>query len=168
MRARPLVGGVWLTVLTFAGVALAAPTATPVLDGGSSAPVLASLARTACFGHCPIYQVTVRTDGTVEYDGERFVKVVGHRTAKVDAQALQALRAAFTDAHFLSLQGEFDCYDVTDNPSAIVTYRSGEKERTIRHYHGCRKAPPALRVLEDRIDALLHTDRWISGAGKQK
>ena len=35
------------------------------------------LSRGACFGTCPIYEVTVAADGTANWNGERFVERVG-------------------------------------------------------------------------------------------
>src|SRR5256885_15475138 len=36
-----------------------------------------TLSRTACFGTCPIYTVTISTNGTVSFEGRRFTKVQG-------------------------------------------------------------------------------------------
>jgi len=150
--------------------ALAAPkgASTAPVDAGKKAPILASLQRTACYGTCPIYKVTVRSDGTVEYDGERFVKVTGHQVAKLDPSHVEALRKAFADAKFFKLKGSFDCHDETDNPSVILTYRHGKQSRTIRHYHGCRRAPESLGTLEKRMDEIIGTARWVETDDEQK
>jgi hypothetical protein len=124
-------------------------------------PILASLERTACFGTCPIYKVTVHTDGTVEYQGKRFVKVVGQQVAKLSPEQVKALRTAFAQAKYFELKGTFDCYQMTDLPWAISSYRDGGKERTIRHYFGCRGVPEALKTLERRVDEIVGTERWI-------
>jgi len=55
-----------------------------------------------------------------------------------------------------------DCYDMTDMPSATITYRAPDGGmRKIEHYHGCEKAPDWLYSVENEIDAILETDRWI-------
>jgi len=49
-----------------------------------------SLSRDGCYGECPIYTVTVYSDGNVCYFGKQFVKVVGERryTISKDSVAL--------------------------------------------------------------------------------
>ena len=43
-----------------------------------------TLQRTACFGACPVYTVSIYADGTVAYNGERFVEVEGTQTGSID------------------------------------------------------------------------------------
>ena len=66
----------WLTLFLLgvlaAACSLAAPAPTP-----DYASLVITLERTACFGTCPIYKLTVYGDGRVEYEGERFVTVTG-------------------------------------------------------------------------------------------
>jgi hypothetical protein len=55
-----------------------------------------------------------------------------------------------------------DCNDMTDMPSATITYRRLDgKTRKIEHYHGCEKAPDWLYSVENEIDTILETERWI-------
>jgi hypothetical protein len=37
----------------------------------------------------------------------------------------------------------------------------------VHHYRGDDKAPEALTRLEDEVDALLGTDRWVKGSGAE-
>ncbi len=52
----------------------------------------------------------------------------------------------------------------TDLPSAIVSVEDRGRSKRIEHDHGCRKAPPALASLENRIDQVAGTARWIAPA----
>jgi hypothetical protein len=134
----------------------------------TQSPILASLERTACYGTCPIYTVTVHTDGTVEYQGKRFVKVMGPQVAKLSPDQVKALREAFAQAKYFELKGTFDCLQMTDLPWAITRYREAGKERSIRHYFGCRGAPEALKTLERRIDEIVGTERWVGTKAERK
>jgi hypothetical protein len=49
--------------------------------------------------------------------------------------------------------------NATDLPSVELTHEG----RTLRHYHGDASAPEALTKLEDDLDALIGTQRWIKG-----
>ena len=145
-------------VLAVASLAFA-DSSVPAAPAG--APVMVSLQRTACYGRCPIYTVTVLRDGTVQWEGKRFVKVVGKATAKLPAAKLAALAEAFKRADYFALADKYESYDVTDHPSAITSYSDGKREKTIHHYHGDRSAPEQLSELEGRIDELVGTSRWI-------
>jgi hypothetical protein len=137
-----------------------ADSSVPKSAGGASL-VMASLERTACYGRCPIYTVTVLRDGTVTWQGRRFVKVVGSATAKLPARTVAALAAAFRRADFFALADRYDHRDVTDNPSAITTFSDGTRTKKIDHYYGDESAPAALRELEARVDELAGTARWV-------
>jgi uncharacterized membrane protein len=49
---------------------------------------LIRLQRTSCYGPCPIYTVTIDAGGTVTYEGERSVRVVGRRTAQIETSTI--------------------------------------------------------------------------------
>jgi hypothetical protein len=155
--ARRVVG----VVLTVGMAALAAP------DAGFGAPVLATIERGACFGTCPIYSVTVRSDGTVEYEGRGFVKLAGHATAKLSARELEALRAAFRQADYFTLDEKYDCYEITDAPTAVTSFHDAGLEHSVSHYYGCPRAPAKLSQLEARIDAIVHVEKWVGSRGER-
>ena len=50
---------------------------------------------------------------------------------------------------------------MTDQPAATTSYHAGDGAKTIRHYYGDTHAPQALRDVEDGIDRIVHTERWI-------
>jgi hypothetical protein len=118
-------------------------------DGAAVGPheVMATLERTACYGTCPMYSLTVYRDGTVEYNGEQFVKT--------------QLDDLFTSAHYFDLKDAYTDYDVTDNPSAKTSYSSGGKTKTIDHYYGDSDAPEVLSTIEDGIDKIVHIEQFI-------
>jgi hypothetical protein len=43
------------------------------------ADTIISLQRTSCYGPCPVYTVKIDARGSVTYEGEKFVRVVGRR-----------------------------------------------------------------------------------------
>src|SRR6476620_2929455 len=102
----------WLMLL---GSVARADSSVPGSGGGAGAPMV-SLERTACYGRCPIYKVTVLRDGTVLWEGERFVKVTGKATAKVSVSVIMDLAKAFAKADFFALQDRYTNRDVTDHP----------------------------------------------------
>ena len=125
----------------------------------SNVEVLAQIERTACFGACPVYAVTVLTDGTIRYTGEQHVKIT--ELVEVNEPAVvEKLKARFESTEFLKWD-DFLRTPVTDMPTVSLTY----KGHTVRHYLGDDKAPAALTQLEDDVDTIIGTERWVKGIG---
>jgi hypothetical protein len=154
----------WLVpLLLLPSLALAEPAAARPKAKGE---VLATLARTACYGTCPVYSVTVFTDGRVDWNGEEYVQVKGPATAKLSAKDLADLRAAFAKADYFNLKEDYACEEITDHPSAQTSFHDGKRQFQINHDYGCRskRGIPALTQLESDIDRIVGTSRWI-GSG---
>jgi hypothetical protein len=134
-----------------------------VPPAGKKTRVMATLERTMCFGTCPVYRLTIFSDGRVEWEGKNFVKVPGKASAQLSAVELQSLRVAFEYAHYFELNDKYDCYEVTDAPSANTSYDDGKRKKAIPHYHGCRTPPgiAALSTLEGQIDQIVRSERWV-------
>ena len=132
---------------------------------------LITLTRSECFGKCPDYTVSVTADGTVTFEGRKFVKTKGVAKDSVSLDAVRQLIAAFEDAGFFSLRDSYPsdedkCSYWTDHPSVRISLRLNGKTKSIYHYHGCvdearRTYPAGLTELEDRIDEVLGTQGWI-------
>lgn len=109
----------------------------------------------------PAYQVTMRADGTVLYQGRRFVKVRGPAEGHVDPAEVRRLIHRFENAGF-----RFDAHDVsaslcgklaTDLPATTLTLvRGGRRLQVIRY--ACEGGPLQLA---DEIDAVAGTARWV-------
>jgi hypothetical protein len=128
-----------------------------------------TFSRAACFGTCPVYAVRVLSDGTVEYDGQAYVKEKGRRTKKLTGESSKQLSDLVSDPRFRALDAKCcDCYEVTDQPTVTIEVReSASVTRAIVHYYGCTRAPKFLRPLEDSIDQLIGTEAWV-GTPKQR
>jgi hypothetical protein len=123
-------------------------------------PLLAGLQRESCYGHCPVYSVRVYEDGTAIYRGEWHVFIRGGRKVHLSSADLDALRRAFRSADFLGLK--YRCrFEHTDDSTARIFFSEGGKARLISHYHGCADVPPDLTKLEDEIDRIVGTIKWV-------
>ena len=129
-------------------------------DTVAGATAVATLERTGCYGECPVYRLTVNSDGTVVYVGTRWVKVVGRQEYKIsDAQMLE-LQGAFDRANFNQLR-DYDKVESTDDDWALLSYRRGGGLKHVRHYHGDNAAPPTLGALEDEFDRIVDSGRFV-------
>jgi hypothetical protein len=123
--------------------------------------VVITLERTACFGICPVYKLTVYGNGEVVYEGERFVKIEGRRTDSISEEKIRQLVSEFLKIDYFSLKDRYEERMATDLPSAITSITMEGKTKTTRHYHGDYSAPEELTELEDRIDEIVNSQQWI-------
>ncbi len=115
-----------------------------------------------CYGRCPVYRVSVNTKGIV-FDGEKFVGAEGRQTDTVDPGAVRALAKKFVAADFYSMRDEYRA-SVTDNPTYMLSIAIDGHKKQVLDYVGQWDGMPAVIVeLEEDVDALAHTERWIKG-----
>ena len=129
-------------------------------DTVPGATALATLERTGCYGECPVYRLTVNSDGSVVYVGTRWVKVKGRQEYKLTEAQLNELQAAFDRSGFLQFH-DYDHVEGTDDDWAHVSLRRAGAVKRVRHYHGDNAAPPALNVLEDEFDRIVDSARFV-------
>jgi len=129
-------------------------------DTVPGAQAIATLERTGCYGECPVYRLTVNSDGSVVYVGTRWVKVLGRQVYKLSEAQVAELQTAFERANFSQLR-DYDKVESTDDDWAHLSYRRGNSFKRVRHYHGDNAAPPALGALEDEFDRIVDSGRLV-------
>ena len=139
--------------------------------------VAITLERTACFGPCPTYKVTIE-NRTVVFEGYENVRVKGEAKDQISVETLRALVSEFDKISYFSLRDTYlgpedGCPgEATDMPSANTSFRVNGRRKSVSHYLGCSGSelvftvyPPELANLEDRIDELVGTEKWIGAPG---
>lgn len=114
-----------------------------------------------CFGTCPSYKLVIYENGLVVYEGRDFVGTMGVRTSNIGENKVQQLAAELENSNYFSFQDSYEEYMVTDHPSAITYVKIGNKEKKISHYYGDFNAPRELYELEQRIDEVGKSRRWV-------
>jgi hypothetical protein len=142
-------------------------TPAPAAADANAGPV-ATLERTPCFGTCPVYEVSIFRDGTVRFLGKQHVKQQGAATATVSPAAVDSLVAELESAGYFDFADDYvmdapacGMY-ATDSPTVITSLAAEGRTKRIRHDYGCSGAPPELRNLEQRIDEVAGSSRWIA------
>jgi hypothetical protein len=121
-----------------------------------------TLMRSMCFGRCPVYKVSVGTSGIV-FDGEAYVAAQGRHTDTVDPDAVRALARKFVEADFYSMRDKYVA-GVTDNPTYTLSVDiDGHKKRVVDYVGQWVGMPAVIIELENDVDALANTERWIKG-----
>ena len=144
------------------------PKPQPASQRVSSVTVI-TLQRTECFGTCPVYKLTIFADGTVLYEGSKYVKKKGKAKSRISRAKLEDLIEEFDNIYYFNLNdayipGSKGCpQSATDMPSAITSLMRRGRTKTVNHYHGCRGLDTLelLTQLEDKIDEAVNVVRWI-------
>ena len=164
MLLRTLATFILSTILVACAISTPQPAATPAPDYSD---LVITLQRTACFGTCPIYKLTVYGDGRVEYEGEQFVAVQGAQTATITPEQVKALATAFEQADYFNLPSNYSA-PATDLPTTITSVIFKGQTKTIENYGGCfveidslNKAPQALCDFEILIDTVTNSAQWV-------
>jgi len=123
--------------------------------------VIVTLERTACFGTCPVYLVTIKGDGIVVYEGKDFVEVKGKAETTITQDQINELISEFEKVDYFSLEDSYTERTITDAPTVLTSISINGKTKAVEHYHGDLSAPEKLRELEDRIDEIINSDQWI-------
>ncbi|MEO6602718.1 MAG: DUF6438 domain-containing protein [Polyangiaceae bacterium] len=129
-------------------------------DTVPGATAVATMERTGCYGECPVYRLTVNSDGSLVYVGTRWVKVLGRQVYKLSDAQVSELHAAFDRSGFMQFR-DYDHVESTDDDWAHVSLRRGGAFKRVRHYHGDNAAPPALSVLEDEFDRIVDSAKFV-------
>ena len=119
------------------------------------------MTRTACYGVCPEYDVEIDADGSVRFQGARYVRVRGKQVASISASDVTALVARFDASRFFELTWKDPCTDMTtDHATVSLTLVEKGRKRTTVDYLGNGCIPASLRALEAEVDRVARTDAW--------
>lgn len=139
-----------------------------------------SLTRSACYGTCPDYKVTIDGRGRVlfstredslpgaskahrEFNPFPYVVAPGRREYWVDPKLVDALLQKFRHANFFSLKDNYSA-QITDNPTYALEVDTGNGKKQVIDYVGRKAGMPAVVTqLEDAVDEVAQTGRWVRG-----
>lgn len=147
---------------------------------GTPTETAITLERGACYGSCPDYRVVLHGDGLVEFDttdghfkgtaaevhldyNGHNVLLPGRHTAHVDPAAVERLIGRFRAANFFGLNDRY-FYGATDQSTQLLTVKVGTASKSVTDYIGTMAGmPQAVRDLEEAVDEVAGTARWVTG-----
>ena len=144
----------------------AVPPAAEVNQSVAGAQPAITLERTACFGSCPVYRISVTSSGAVRYEGKAHVRRLGPDSTHIARQEIDALVGEIEEAGYFTFDDRYVASErgcghyATDAPSVITSVTLHGRTKTITHDYGCSGAPGALTILERKIDETLGSSRW--------
>lgn len=140
--------------------------------------------RTACFGSCPAYRITVHADGRYVYEGTYYVKRKDTIEGFLTAEQIRAIDTAIINVDYPALRARYakveDGCTYSDNSgdgsAAILSLTRGADVKQVYHYHGCIQSgyseregvpilevvyPPKLWQFEQTLDSIVGTREWV-------
>lgn len=111
---------------------------------------------TPCFGACPVYDITIKGDGTVLYDGKQYAHREGKHTKQLTKVETKDLFDAFVAANFFEFEDKYTS-NISDLSTTYISFTHDGQTKKIEDYYG---APDALDNLENKIIALAKSDGW--------
>ncbi len=140
-----------LTLLLIAGLANAQE---------SGAVEVITLERTACYGTCPIYSLSIYDDGTVIYRGEEHVEVSGEQISQIDPEIVSSMVESFVDAGYFEWDEAYTNQTISDMPGVITSVTFEGETHQITRNGGDPTAPRLLPYLELYIDRMVNAGLW--------
>ena len=115
-----------------------------------------TLVRRGCLGNCPDYQVTIFSNGAVQYEGRWYVRTKGIRKSTVPVSSVQKLIRKLRDEDFYHWEEKNEvCIDF---PEVDITANlQGQRKHVLE---GCN-SPGGVLKLADEIDRVSGAKRWI-------
>src|SRR5262245_10081477 len=106
-------------------------------------PLVTLTRQAGGWGQGPAYEVRISADGTVHYEGQKNVGVIGTRTKTLTPQQVEQLVSAFDAAGYFSLEDHYES-GPSDNAWTITSFTRGGRTKKVEHYMSDNSVP-ALR-----------------------
>jgi hypothetical protein len=123
----------------------------PLFAPVNSTDMEIKLERTLCYGPCPVYSVTIYGDGTVLYDGIKFVNNIGKSTHQIPQKHVDEIVAMIYELNYFSLKDRYEA-NWTDDSTVITSVRINDEQKTVTNYG--HYGPDRLHEIEKKIDDL--------------
>jgi hypothetical protein len=128
-----------------------APRAESVSGDNSEGKVTIYYGRVSCPNNCPAYEMTIRPDRSVEYEGKEFTRVLGKRTYTISDESYRAIIDAVERAKVERLKDEYENVPGRDEGTVILRVSGDGKTKQIIHFVPSPDVPQELTDLEKAI-----------------
>ncbi|MFL5728292.1 MAG: DUF6438 domain-containing protein [Cytophagaceae bacterium] len=115
-----------------------------------------SMEKTACYGKCPVYTITIYGTGKAEYVGVKNVKKAGKYEKQLSEEECLKLFKAFDASNFSDFHSEYDS-GITDVPTTMISFLHRGYNKTIKDRVN---APLELKNLEAMVAAIGESEGW--------
>jgi Domain of unknown function (DUF6438) len=125
---------------------------------GISAKSTIKYNRTACYGTCPIYELTIDGKGKAIFVGERFTDKLGTWEKDLDKETCSELFNLLSSVAWDTLSDEYPAY-ISDVPSTIYHYanKTHDKEVIVSGTH-----PAILDKVATQLNNIVDSEGWTN------
>lgn len=139
-------------------------TTTPTIDSET----VVKLKRTACYGTCPVYTVSVKANGVVEFEGHEYVSFKGFQTDSLPKERVAQIEKELIKVKFLKMKSHLDsgswgCFiSATDSSHIIIEGIVKNRKKAVSTYLGCEsRQVDEVISLANYIDQVIGTSKWV-------
>lgn len=128
---------------------------------------LISLERSGCLGKCPVFKLSLLSNGTVYFQGRHNVNRKGIYDTLLNKANLAELVSEFYSSGFFRLREKYDltnCVGPTDLSSVVISIRTDRTDKKVSFYIGCIDYNAEARLmtaLAKKIEKVSNVQTWI-------
>ena len=125
-----------------------------------------NLRTTACHGPCPVYSLSINSDGNLQVKGHSHVNFTNIQRQLTKEKIKQVANLVFSNNYFkiedkYGTEGKGCIKIATDFPSHIWDITIGENTHKIHYYKGCLGAPEDLSQLHQKLVYSLNLEKEL-------
>jgi hypothetical protein len=128
------------------------------------------LSRGPCRGACASYTITMQGNGTLEYIGKEYVKIVGPQSDTISEEHLVRILQSLDRVRFSALEDRAFMY-CFDTPSVSVSVTVDGQTRRVVSDASCTGAKSGIQAAfvraADEIDTIVGSDQWTKCGGQR-
>ena len=108
--------------------------------------------KTSCFGNCPVFYIKFFSDGTVQYNGIKNVKLKGIINTSISKARIANLLTAITAKGYFNLADQYPLNNrrIRDLPNTILQINNLQQDHTVVNNHD---APPVFFEMGALVEA---------------
>jgi len=123
-----------------------------------------TLSRGACYGECPVYEVTLRRGGSATWVGEQFTDRIGQFTGSIEPSDFVLLAELVVNSGFYAWD-EMYPPPATDLPAYRLTVTSRHGERSVEQWG--TDEPRGFSLIAAAVDGFASSTWWEPGEGSE-
>lgn len=96
---------------------------------------LIQFSKSACYGKCPTYTVTLTPDGKMDYNGIANMPLLGSHIIKANSSFAKDILDRANSVNFFEFNDKYDNQYVTDIPSTTLNIETNQRKKTTYARH---------------------------------
>lgn len=125
-----------------------------VAEGDS---LFASIEKTYCFGHCPVYTMKIYNKGYVLYEGKANVNLIGKASTVIGTDEMIPFIDMANEIGYFEMKDNYDNEYITDLPSTTTSIVINRKRKTVRRRVDY---PNSIKAFEKLFEDMIEAKGW--------